>query len=47
MAIFTGLCTRTRLLEYADMDLEALGEPGCTVAAQPEGWGMVKQRYLD
>jgi hypothetical protein len=43
--LHTHLCTRTTLLEVAQEDLDALGEPLCTTAIEPGTWSRVKRLY--
>ena len=43
--LHTNLCTRTTLLELAQEDLDALGEPLCTTAIDPGTWSRVKRIY--
>lgn len=38
-------CDRTRPLEFAQEDLDALGSPSCTTPVLPSSWGMLKRLY--
>ena len=43
--LYTGICTRTQALAWADADLDALGEPTCTVSVESISWAAVKNLY--
>jgi len=43
--LHTNLCTRTTLLEGAQEDLDALGDPQCTTPIEPGTWSKVKRIY--